>query len=87
MLLLLLDVALTDRGEGVGASLVLRRGLEGLELGPVDRGAARAGLTTSPLPILLFFNNKTSSFLNLQYSSTSQRQPCLRQGDGTQAWA
>lgn len=58
-----------DRGEGVGASLVLRRGLVGSALpeGPaVARGPALPGLVTSPLPMRLFFISRASSFFNLQ---------------------
>ena len=62
---LLVEVALMDRGEGVGASLVLRRGLAGLELTAVERGPGRMGLATSLLPIRLFFTSRASSFLSL----------------------
>ncbi len=68
-MLLLVETALMERGEGVGASLVLRRGLAGLELVAAERGPGRAGFTTSPLPILLFFIRRASSFLSLHVTA------------------
>ncbi len=71
LLLLVVDAGLMERAERAGASLVLRRGLEGPEVGPNARGPARADLTTSPLPAFLFFCNRASSFFNLHRSWTS----------------
>ena len=70
-LLLLLEGLPREGGKGVGASLVLRRGRVGSgrpELPATVRGPAFPGLPTSPLPILLFFINKASSFLNLHFA-------------------
>ena len=64
-----------ERGKGVGASLVLRRGRVGSgrpELPAAARGPAFPGLPTSPLPILLFFISKASSFLNLHVAPMCQ---------------
>ena len=70
-LLLLLEEGLPREGrDGVGASLVLRRGRVGSgrpELPALARDPAFPGLPTSPLPILLFFINRASSFLNLHF--------------------
>ena len=73
LLLLLLEDALEVKSaEGVGTSLVLRRGRVGSvrpEVPAVARGPALVGLLTSPLPILLFFISRASSFFNLQPTS------------------
>ena len=81
LLLLLVDAALMERAEGAGASLVLRRGLEGPEVGPVALGPARVDLTISPLPTLLFFCSKASSFFNLHRSLTSGTKHCVVEMD------
>lgn len=81
LLLLLVDAGLMERAERDGASLVLRRILEGPEVGPSARGPARADLTISPLPTFLFFCNRASSFFNLRRSWTSATKHCVVEMD------
>ena len=81
LLLLLVDAGLIESAERAGASLVLRRGLEGPEVGPDARGPARADLTISPLPTFLFFCNRASSFFNLHRSWTLAANHCVVEMD------